>query len=370
MTETSSFREQASAHPHEDASRQAPWGDRRSRWRYGLSLGILLTGGLLFQGFLTIVVLAVIDMFFLPPATQRLQDQFQMAGVAASNLETRTGATGFRRTEQGLFIRVQGETLPVDAFLQRFPDASQLVERIRAASDVCTVFARANQFARICVQWRRGGRAGGLVSRVNLRATNLAKYHPSVEWPEGNADLIHALIWSADAAIVDDWEVLVPTAPPPSDGLIRLETVLEARDSCTPPMPNGELPAGTYHSSTGFSFSTPCSRAGLDETAGTPPRPVVDVLMRKIAWDPEQVPQQFDNPADVFLEDESVPGGRTIRPLRVLRDPLTLAGRFYVVPDALIAEFDLADFRHGRTIVLTYASGRTMRRTIALNGVR
>lgn len=50
----------------------------------------------------------------------------------------------------------------------------------------------------------------------------------------------------------------------------------------------------------------------------------------------------------------------------VLLPPPSLVG---LVPDWLIAEFDIDQFRHGRTIAFTYASGRTVERPILLDGV-
>ncbi len=257
-----------------------------------------------------------------------------------------------------------------DAFGAQFPDALAQIERLNAAADICMALYPVTDQHPLCVQWRRDGRVGGLTGRASLHTPRFAQYNPIMTVPAGHNDLLLTLVWSADAALLDDWEASARLAPPPPDGRVRMETLLVSRESCTQPMRNGELPPDTYYSAAGFSFSTPCSRAGLDETAGSLPRPVVDVLVRKIAWDPDAAPTAYDDPADVHLVDETGPPAKIIRPVRVLRDPLTLATRFYTVPDALIAEFDLADFRHGRTIVLTYASGRTVRRTIALNGVQ
>lgn len=341
--------------------------DRR---RYA-ALMVLVAGGLFHHFVAAVLLLGVLDMFLLPPATQRAQDQYVMAASAVGRLHGRTGASGFVRTENDLLIRVRGETVPVGEFLERFPDANREVERLRAASDICQAFIPATDVNHLCVQWHRGDRVGGLMARVSLIAPHLAKYYPASEGLEGNDDLLLVSRWSADAALLDDWEVLAgPAAPPPPNGLVRVDTPMVAPSLCTYPTRDGSMPVDTYYTGGGFHFSTPCSRAGLDQMAGDAPRPVIDVLATRLAWDAEARPLDFDRPTDVFLEDTSSPRGRIIRPLRVLRDPVTLARRYYVVPDALIAEFDLTEFHDGRTIILTYASGRTVKRPIRLSGVR
>lgn len=94
---------------------------------------------------------------------------------------------------------------------------------------------------------------------------------------------------------------------------------------------------------------------------------MINVLAPRSTWDPDTTPPYADQAVDVYLKADTPQGLAVIRPLGIRREaPPSLVG---LVPDWLIAEFDIDEFRHGRTIAFTYASGRTVERPILLNGV-
>lgn len=339
-----------------------------TRRHNAIALGILVAGGVVHQALAIVLVIGFINMMFLPPATQRAQDQWHMAGEAVGRLNSRTGARGFVRDERGLRIRLHEQTLPVTAFLERFPLAAAEVEQVTAASAVCMAYFPIGKNHSVCVQWRRDDRVGGLTGRQGLQQAGVDRYRPVVEWLGGDDDLVQVVGWSADAALLDDWEALVPFVSAPAGGRVRAETAVDARVMCTRPTRNGSLPRGSFFNTAGFAFSTPCSRVGLEKMAGEVLRPVVDVQVAA-AWDVGALPQQLDMLKAVFICESEQHCTTPISPLRIERDRSTLERRLHGLADTVIAEFAIAEFRHGRTIVFSYDSGRTKSRTIALNGV-
>lgn len=98
-------------------------------------------------------------------------------------------------------------------------------------------------------------------------------------------------------------------------------------------------------------------------------RPVIQVLAPRSTWDPDATPPYADQAVDVCLKAETAHRLVVIHPLGIRREPPSFPQLVDIVPESLIAEFDIDDLVHGRTIAFTYSSGRTVERPIVLNGV-
>jgi hypothetical protein len=306
------------------------------------------------------------------PSNQMRRDNetFRAGARDFYGLRLRTGALGMRLIGGELHVLLPGETLTSDAMRVRFPDAiselDALREKVREATTPCFAFFYINDWDSVCVQWRRSGRIGGLKGIGGGGEALRRQYDFDTEFLADAYETITMQYWSADQALLDDWERLGPfqEAPPASGVVDALTTPAQVKQA----LASRTWRVSGFYNTGGFYFSTPYSRVlGAWNPKDVPAsllRPVVEV----VSW-PYDGPPNTDAPLEIYLTDsEAEPSQSVIRPVRIVTNPQDLPVGSTGKP--FIAEFDLKDFKHGRTVVFRHASGAIRERVIKLNGVR
>ena len=349
----------------------------RQLWRAGWVSAAFIGGGV--TQFLLCFVL--IEATGCPTPRMLLDEEQHRAGARAFGLlRAETGATGMRLAGDDFLVRLPGETLTLAQMRVRFPDAVEELDAAKRSTWICSAYFFVDDWDAVCVQWSRGGRVGGLKGIGRGEPYLRALYHFDTEYLANTYDGLTVQYWSADGSLLRDWERLGPFQEAPKGDAVAPASAADIRAALSDRTRRGDY---GYYNTDGFPFSTPYSRVSawwkrrpqlmrestLEDVPASIREPVIEVLVSPDVVGPFAGPRtKLDAPVNVQIIDADQATVRAIAPRRIIREHESIYQGSR--GDPFVAEFSLQEFRHGRTIETTFASGTVRRRIIKLNGIR